>query len=237
MRFAKRDDLRWLSHLDLMRALQRAFQRAGVAVSYSRGFHPAPLMSFGPALAVGIEGYGEFFDFESSQVLDTAACKLQLNDSLPPQLRILEVERLAKDSRSLAKTIALGEYRAWVNAPRRSLTPELFESFADLEFEDAAAQRQRIATLLAQPEIRITRHAHKGDKEIDLRPFIQDIEYLADSQELSMWLHLGSQGQARPSEILEALYGVSSDCFRVRRQGLHAARSAESAVMAQQVTP
>ena len=53
IRFPKQDDLRLISHRDLMRAWERLFRRAGVALSMSEGFHPKPRMSFPSALAVG----------------------------------------------------------------------------------------------------------------------------------------------------------------------------------------
>jgi radical SAM family uncharacterized protein/radical SAM-linked protein len=220
VRFSKSGDLRWLSHLDLMRALQRAFKRAVVPVAWSRGYHPAPLMSFGPALAVGIEGFGERFDFESNQVLDVDACRARLNDSLPPALRILELQRLPAGAAPLSRCVQLGEYRAWWNTARYELTPELFDGLDAASFEDATLQRQRIQALLQRQEIRVLRQSRKGDKEIDLRPFIADVSWIPESRQVRMLLRLGSQGQARPREVLEALYDVPGACFRLARQDL-----------------
>jgi radical SAM-linked protein len=215
--FSKMGDLRWLSHLDLMRTLQRAFKRAGVSVSYSQGYHPAPLMSFGPALAVGIEGAAEFFDFESSAVLDTSATQERLNESLPAAVRVHKLERLTTASAPLSRCIDLAEYSAWLNQERRELTPEIFAGLGD--FADPTEQERRIAALLSQPSLPVTR-AGKKARTLDIRPFIRRLEFRAQSQHLHLWLHLGPNGQARAREVLEALYGVSGDCFRVRREAL-----------------
>ncbi len=219
VRFAKRDDLRWLSHLDLMRTLQRAFKRAEVPVSYSQGFHPAPLMSFGPALAVGIEGLGELFDFETSEELDVEHLASRLNGALPRNLRVLDVRRLEPGAPTLSRCIDLGEYRAWPNDERRALEPELFEDFEALDFADPEAQQRRIHALLARSEIVVQRTGRKA-KSVDIRPFVRGLAFLPASDELRMWLRIGSSGQARPSEVLEALYGVPGACFRVRREQL-----------------
>ena len=51
--FEKREPVRFVSHLDLQRALQRALRRSGLPLAYSQGFHPHPLVSLASALAVG----------------------------------------------------------------------------------------------------------------------------------------------------------------------------------------
>src|SRR5262249_25708420 len=52
----------FISHLDTSRLLQRLLRRAGVRVNYSRGFHPKPDLTFGPALALGVAALGEMVD-------------------------------------------------------------------------------------------------------------------------------------------------------------------------------
>ena len=52
--YHKAEDARFISHLDILRALQRAFRRAGLPLKYSDGFNPHPELSFASALATGI---------------------------------------------------------------------------------------------------------------------------------------------------------------------------------------
>jgi radical SAM-linked protein len=224
--FSKRGRLRWLSHLDLLRALQRASRRAEIPVTYSQGFHPAPLMSFGPALAVGIEGAGEVFDFESSHEQSPSEIMRRLNASLPTGLRIESVQRLPEGALPLSKRIDLGVYRAWVNDARRRLDADLFRELDTLPFGDAAWQNERITTFLERRVTVVKRAARAGKrsekpgKEVDIRPFVRTLCWEPESASLRLELRLGSQGQARPQEVLEALYGVPSGCFRLRRESL-----------------
>jgi radical SAM-linked protein len=219
--FAKLEDLRWLSHLDLMRTLQRAFKRAGVPVTYSQGYHPAPLMSFGPALAVGTEGAGEVFDFESASELDTEDAARRLNACLPAHLRIRHIERLREGAAPLSKIIELGEYTAWINTERQKLDPEIFAPLEAFAFGDPRAHAQRIAAFLGKVSFPVTR---SGGKTVDIRPFVQDIEFLPAESRVRLWLRLGSNGQARPQEVLQALYDAPGECFRIRRESLLPAR-------------
>ena len=70
IRFSKQGDLRLIGHRDLMRCLERLFRRAGLALSFSEGFHPKPRMTFPLALAVGIEGVDEVMEVELAERYD-----------------------------------------------------------------------------------------------------------------------------------------------------------------------
>ena len=43
--FSKTGRARFISHLDLMRTLQRAFFRAGIQIKHTEGFNPHPFVS------------------------------------------------------------------------------------------------------------------------------------------------------------------------------------------------
>lgn len=63
-RFGKLDRLRFVSHLDLQRYMQRALNRSGLPVAFSQGFNPHPVMSFASALAMGWESEYEVLDIK-----------------------------------------------------------------------------------------------------------------------------------------------------------------------------
>jgi radical SAM-linked protein len=225
VRFAKRGDMRWLSHLDLMRLLQRAFKRARIEVSYSQGFHPQPLLSFGPALATGVESESEMFDFETAAPLAVAAAGERLNAALPAGVRVLGVEPLVDPGPSLSAMLDLAEYRAWINEARRALLPEEFAGLEPALFDDPRWQEERIASLLGRERIDVERRA-KGDvvKTVDIRPWVRGVEYLDGERALRLELRLGPQGQAKPQEVLSALYAVPGTCFRLCRTCLSVER-------------
>lgn len=64
LKFAKGSDVKYISHLDLQRAFQRAFRRSGLPIKYSQGFNPHAKISFASALAVGVTSSGEYLDVE-----------------------------------------------------------------------------------------------------------------------------------------------------------------------------
>ncbi|MDD4856881.1 MAG: TIGR03936 family radical SAM-associated protein [Candidatus Krumholzibacteria bacterium] len=84
--FEKRGRERFLSHIETMNVVQRALRRSELPLHFTEGFHPHPRMSAGPSLAVGIEGFGEFFDVE---LVEEAALSTELlNRFLPPGIRV-----------------------------------------------------------------------------------------------------------------------------------------------------
>ena len=91
IKFRKVGDLQYVSHLDLVRTMQKALKRAGLNMWYTEGFNPKPKMVFGPPLSIGVESECEFLDI---RLLDTPNCeaiKAAINGSLSESLAALEV--------------------------------------------------------------------------------------------------------------------------------------------------
>ncbi|HSQ78004.1 MAG TPA: TIGR03936 family radical SAM-associated protein, partial [Nitrospirota bacterium] len=102
MKYSKTGRVRFLSHLDLMALFQRAAARAGIPVTFSRGFNPHPKISFGPALSVGMESEAEYLDMETDPFVDLPQITGDLNSTLPEGIRILESKMIPRKSPSLS---------------------------------------------------------------------------------------------------------------------------------------
>ena len=66
--FRKEGRAKYISHLDLMRTMQRVFIRAGVQIKHTEGFNPHPYMAFALPLSVGMESDYEILDFKLTVV-------------------------------------------------------------------------------------------------------------------------------------------------------------------------
>src|SRR4030095_9654104 len=99
--FAKGEQVNYLSHLDLTRALPRSFRRAKIKLGYSLGYHPMPLIQYGPALGVGTIGHNELIDFDSPEELEEQPFLDRINAVLPPGLLFKSLLRLPAGSQSL----------------------------------------------------------------------------------------------------------------------------------------
>jgi radical SAM family uncharacterized protein len=108
--FTKMGDARWLSHRQLMDALERMIRAAGLPVRYTEGFNPHIRLSMGPALPVGYEGRAENFDVDCTaplrkQHLDRA------NAVLPEGVEILDARPLLPGAPKLGRSVAAARYR------------------------------------------------------------------------------------------------------------------------------
>jgi len=91
LKYAKRGRLRFSSHRDFQRALERALRRAEVPMAYSAGFRPHPKISFANAAPTGTASEAEYVEISLSQRCDPAAVRRALDESLPPGLDVLQV--------------------------------------------------------------------------------------------------------------------------------------------------
>ncbi len=122
VKYSKTGRARFLSHLELKETIIRAVRMAGIVPDYSKGFHPQPKLSFGPALGVGIAGHAEYFDMEVLSSIDPAKAKGGLNAVLPKGIEVFELGFVDKRVMSLNRFIS--RYKYMVELPEGSVVPE-----------------------------------------------------------------------------------------------------------------
>ncbi len=108
--YSKKGVLRFLSHLEVVSTLLRGIRRAGVPILYSKGFHPAPDISFGPPLNVGVAGLRECFDFRASIPFDIHKHRKTISLMMPEGIDIIDMFYIPKDIPSLNKFISGYKY-------------------------------------------------------------------------------------------------------------------------------
>ena len=147
----------YISQLEMQHIFDRALRRARIPLSFSQGFHPLPLVSFGRALPVGVAGNREWFSlFLREERRPEEAVEL-LNKALPQGVRVLAVEILPPGEKC-------------VDAVRESYRMECFGPEAQgREFSAAWA---RVAAAASLPW---RREGKKGPRDLDARTFFADI--------------------------------------------------------------
>lgn len=101
--FTKTGEAVWMSHLDLMRLMQRAFKRAGLPLKHTQGYNPRPSVSIALPLSVGVESVCELLDFDLDG--ETVSCEEitnRLNDALVPGIRVLRTYENGRKIKELA---------------------------------------------------------------------------------------------------------------------------------------
>ncbi|MEB3320712.1 MAG: TIGR03960 family B12-binding radical SAM protein [Cyanobium sp.] len=104
--FAKTGSLALISHLDLLRLLERALRRTGLPVSFTGGFHPLPRLQVALPLPLGVEGTGEWLDLEFTEAVEPALVRARLQPELPPGLQLLSAAVVPTFGPSLSQELA-----------------------------------------------------------------------------------------------------------------------------------
>ena len=94
-----------LSHLDLMRMLERALRRSGLPISFTGGFHPLPRIQIALALPLGAEAQGEWMDLEFTEPLPPEQLQRSLQPLLPEGISLLSVSDVPVKGKSLSQQI------------------------------------------------------------------------------------------------------------------------------------
>ncbi len=218
VKYSKLMPLAMLSHTEVMTLFFRAISRAGLPVAFSEGFNPHPKLSFGPALATGIESEAEILDMELTYAIDLKTAAKALNLALPPGVRVFEARYLSSREAPGGASVTSFEYEAEVPA--------------GLDAEAA------VEAFLAKESAVITRVSDKGTKEIDIRPMVRELRVVpvllpspsdgrgAGGEGESIIFTLSESGgrSAKPFEAVQAIFGLSpqeSKATQIKRLGMY----------------
>ena len=89
IRFKKIGSLQYISHLDLVRTMNKIIVRAGFPLWYSEGFNPKPKMIFAAPLSIGTESISEFMDLRITEKIDPEDAKRRLNEKMTDELQVI----------------------------------------------------------------------------------------------------------------------------------------------------
>ena len=190
VKYSKTNEMRYISHLDVMRYFQKVLRRSEIDVCLSEGFSPHIIMSFALPLSVGMESVGEYFDAEVNSVPDGDLAAL-LNSNGHEDFHIESVTVVPDTKQNKCMTlVAAADYV--INVSGNIDIPE--------DIDD------KINAFLSQKSINIIKHSKKGDKETDIRPGILGISYEGDNR-FEFALRAGSVGHINPLTAAKALFG------------------------------
>lgn len=195
LKFSKSGPTRYIGHLDLARALERALNRAQIPVAYTQGYNPRPRMQFASALPLGFTSEGELADIWLEKEMEPAAARVQMMKRMAPGIVIHDVWEVPLSAPAMQASTLETEYVVTLLDP------------IDLD-----ELRKRIDALLATDSCLRERRG----KEYDLRPLILSltVEAPADTAndipaeegvQLRTRLMLRPGKTGRPDELLSAL--------------------------------
>ena len=189
--FSRGAELKFLSHLDLMRLWERAFRRAGISLAYSEGFTPHPRISLAAPLSVGMTSQSELMDIFLSRWTSPHSFASQATEQLPRGLTIQDILPIGLNDPSLQSQIRFSEYNVEVET--------------EMNVTEAEAA---IKSLLSTKEIPWQHQRDTGTRHYDLRPLVDDlwlIKLPGSLCTLGMRLRCSSSGTGRPEQVTKAL--------------------------------
>ena len=173
LRFEKTGRAVWISHLDLMHTMQRAFSRAGYALKYSEGFNPHPQISIALPLSVGVGSYCELMDFRLNGDTALAALPARLSTAMPEGICVT-------DCYEQVNRFALLKYL------------EIRGSF-EYDERPAGEMAEELTRFFAQPEIVIEKKTKRGLGQSDIKPAIREIAFEAGEGEVLLHAVISAQ--------------------------------------------
>lgn len=209
IRYEKKDDMKFLSHLEVGRAFSRAFRRTGIPLQYSDGYHPHPKIAFGFALPVGIESRWEYFDAEVKGHIMTDEIINKLNTELPSGLKAISAEFIPSGTRSISDITNRVTF--------------LISLHSALYSQQSA--EERFKNFFLQDRVIIDRIRKDGVKKIDIKPLIESIKIIGHERELlkiEMVFNVLNGTLLQPIEVLQNLLSpnVGAAVLSVEKAGI-----------------
>ena len=191
LRFSRGEEVKFLSHLDLMRLWERALRRCGLPLAYSEGFTPHPRIALAAPLPVGVTSEAEIMDVFLSRWIAPNSFTNQVRQQLPQGIELMESWSMGLNVPSLQSQVRFAEYRVELGV-------------------DADTQEIELAinSLLSARELPWHHVRDTGVRHYDLRALVDDIwlvDICGSKCILSMRLRCDPAGTGRPEQVVKAL--------------------------------
>ncbi len=204
--FARGDEARELSHLEIVRALEQAMRQASLPLAYSEGRRPTAQISTAAPLPVAVTSACELADVFLSQRMEPARFVAALGETLPVGLEALSGREVGLALPALQTQVRWAEYE--VDVPRGS--------------RSAQDVRRTIGELLAARTLPWEHQRETKVRRYDLRPLVLALRLETEGEgiyRLVMRLRIGQERSGRADQVVAAL-GLEPP-LRIHRRHLY----------------
>ena len=184
MRFSKTGRSIYISHLDLMATMQRAFSRAGSRLKYSEGFNPRPQISIALPLSVGTGSVCELMDFQLLDEVDITSLTGRLNATMPEGIFVQEIYEPSRKNAELK----------WLE----------IEGLFEFDARQVDIMQNQLTDFFARESIVIEKKTKRGFGETDIRPSIREIAFKAGGDGVLVRAVVSAQNPTLNPDLLAA---------------------------------
>ncbi len=189
--FNKYEEMKYISHLDLLRFMDRILRKSGIPVKYSQGFHPRPKISLGNPISLGTDAFNEAMDIELREDMTNEELFRRLNNKCVIGFEFTKVMDID------GKTSIAEEYKEM-----------------KFEIQGPGSSIEKIENLLSQDEIILTKEKKGKIESKDLKPRIKKYEIDKENQKITMILENMS-----PNSLLN-ICGVKAEEVSIKKYGM-----------------
>ena len=191
--FTKSGTAQYISHLDLMHTMERAFLRAGITIRHTAGFHPHPYVSIPLPLPLGFSSDCEIMEFGLMDGATMETLPQQMNDALPVGIQVLQCYEGGQAFKKLAYV-------------RYDITLE-FDGNLAVKAAEALHGLLNRESFVVQKR---SKKAKSGFTEVDIIPLVEAVEEVrADGSFLYLTILLKAQNPGLNPDVL--LQGFKSE--------------------------
>jgi radical SAM-linked protein len=192
VKYIKHGRLRFTSHRDFARALERALRRADVPIAFSAGFSPHPKISYVGAAPTGVSSAAEYLELGLARVLPVDELRRRLDAALPDGLDIVEI--VPAGPGSLAERIEASSWR--------------------VELADTPGITEAVERFLSSTEVLVERLTKDGRRQIDARLPVVSLQLSSGVHDhnraiLAMVVRQAAPS-VRPDDVLAALQSLGA---------------------------
>ncbi|MGI6538899.1 MAG: TIGR03936 family radical SAM-associated protein [Caldicoprobacterales bacterium] len=190
LEYTRGERVKYISHLDLMRAMQRAVRRAELPIAFSQGFNPHPIMAFASALPVGTTSEREYMDILLTKPVSLSELKEKMNLVLPKGITVTEAMVIDNKTPSLMSLIQKADYEIRAE---------------EVDWEKALKAYQEV------PEIWIEKKTKKRTSRVNIKEDAVESFRLDSEDDLKVHLsmRIGSRGSIKPEVVIQEVLKIS----------------------------
>ena len=186
-RYEKTPEVRYVSHLDFVRVLNRTVRRSGLPITYTEGFNPHPVMMVAMPLSVGVTSEDEYIDIDFDEKVDEAEVLKRFNDAFGGGFVAREVKCLGEGDLSLKK---LDEARYRVIAQQEGTDAPDIDAFLSLN------------------EIVVSKKSKSTTKDVDIKNDIKSLEIVKKEGNYVVFditVPAGNEYNLKPELVIHAM--------------------------------
>lgn len=171
VKFTKEENIKFISHLDVLKTIQKNIRRAELPIEYSQGFNPHMNTSIAQPLSVGVYSSGEYMDMVLVEEMNEEEIIDRLNKTAPSGIKYIS---------ALAIPYVEGEKKvpqamAMIDAARYTIK---------VKYSDVSNLEKEMNELISKEEWNTIKKSKKGEREVNLKTLIKEFKFWVKDEAL-----------------------------------------------------